>query len=797
MFFKGPRLGPPSQTRLLCYANPTLNIITTFLSALAIRHEISIQLSHEPFFSMACYFCYHPLPHLFFFSILFSSSIPFVFPLSTVSISEIGSKTLVCALVIPGATKSFLNCSSFPSGIKIPLNRNTSFSAIVGGDGFLCGLISFPLSATSTLVCWRFSADGTNISYKRIYQGLALSQLEAGNNLTCGLVNTTNRLECWPRKRFNTGSMNRNFSSMAVGEDFVCGLEYGNISCLGRYKAVVDRVPGGNYSAIAAGSRHACAINLARGLHCWGGFISMALGDDRGCALRANETVVCWGQGDFSLPGAKGKVFCGVLKSNLSLYCWGNENFNSDSAVFEYVLPGPCRSSCGPDDIMAGSGRWCPPGQQICQHSTAAPAAKPPRPPPAVEPPPPPPLESHQERCRGRCEWSGKMIAFLAVGCFGSLVLVLVIGFFLFRHCKCRGCRVHDSGPLDGTGPGAPVEQEKRLSQLTSMGNAGNLEEFSLQALLEATDNFSHDRAIGTGSFGSVYHGTLEDGREVAIKRAETSNTSSYAVGARRQEDKDSAFINELESLSRLHHKNLVRLLGFCEDNKERVLVYEYVHNGSLHDHLHKLESSPLMSWAARIKVALDAARGVEYLHKYAVPPIIHRDIKSSNILLDSTWTARVSDFGLSLMGPEDDTSPLSIGAAGTVGYIDPEYFRFQQLTTKSDVYSFGVVLLEILSGLKAIHKNENGEPRNVVDSVVPSIVNDEIHRVLDPRVPTPTPFEIEAVIYTAYLAADCVTLEGRERPSMSNVVNSLERALAACLVSPKSLSRSTTGDST
>ncbi|KAJ6422174.1 hypothetical protein OIU84_027175 [Salix udensis] len=609
---------------------------------------------------MACYFCTHPLPYLFFFfSILFSSSIPFVFPLSTVSISEIGNKTLVCALVIRGATKSFLNCSSFPSGIKIPSIPNTPFSAIVGGDGFLCGLISIPPSPpTSTLVCWRFSADGTIISYKRIYRSLALSQLEAGNNLTCGLVSTTNRLECWPRRGFNTGSMIRSFSSMAVGEDFVCGLEYGNISCLGRYKAVVDQVPGGNYSAIAAGYRHACAINLTRGLNCWGSFeggippqgefISTAVGDNRGCALRDNETVVCWGQGDFSLPGrlretqfstikAKGKVFCGVLKSNLSLFCWGNENFNSDSAVFENVLPRPCRSACGPDDdIMEGSGTWCPPGQQVCQHCTAPPAAEP--------PPPPPPLESHQERCRGRCEWSGKMIAFLAVGCFGSLVLLLVIGFFLYKHCKCRGCRVHDSGPLDGTGPGATVEQgggpsqphprlteeappvlEKRLSQLTSMGNAGNLEEFSLQALLEATDNFSHDRAIGTGSFGSVYHGTLEDGREVAIKRAEISNTSSYA----------------------------------------------------------------------------------------------------------------------------------------------------------------------------AIHKNENGVPRNVVDSVVPSIVHDEIHRVLDPRVPPPTPFEIEAVIYTGYLAADCVTLEGRDRPSMSDVVNSLERALAACLASPKSLSRSTTGDST
>ncbi|KAJ6855468.1 hypothetical protein NC651_040205 [Populus alba x Populus x berolinensis] len=753
---------------------------------------------------MACYFFSQPLPHLFFYFVLFSSFTPFVFPLSTVSISEISNKTLVCALVhVPGATQSSLNCSSFPRGIQIPSNSNTPFSAIVGGDGFLCGLISLSLSpATSTLVCWRFSDNGTIMSYKRIYKGLALSQLEAGNSATCGLVNATNRLECWLRRKFITSRVDQNFSSMAVGEDFVCGLlESGNIDCLG-----------GSYSAIAAGSRHACAINFTGELDCWGSmagekppqgeFRSMALGENRGCALRTNnEKVVCWGQGNFSLPErfretdfstieAKRKVFCGVRKSDFSLYCWGNENFNPNSTVFKYVLPGPCRSSCGLDHIMEGSGGMCPEGQQICLHSKSN---IPNSVPPAVAPPPPPPPPTLEKRCK----WSGKMIAFLVVGCVGSLILLLVVGFFLFKHCKCRGCRVHDSGRLDGAGPGAPVEQEKRLSQLASMGNAGHLEEFSLQVILEATNNFSHDKTIGTGSFGSVYQATLEDGREVAIKRAEISNTSSYAVGTRRQEDKDSAFVNELESLSRLHHKNLVRLLGFCEDSNERVLVYEYVHNGTLHDHLHKLENSPLMSWPARIKVALDAARGVEYLHRYAVPPVIHRDIKSSNILLDSTWTAKVSDFGLSLMGPEDDMSHLSLHAAGTVGYIDPEYYRLQQLTTKSDVYSFGVVLLEMLSGLKAIHKNENGVPRNVVDFVVPYIVQDEIHRVLDSRVPPPTPFEIEAVIYIGYLAADCVTLEGRDRPSMAGVVNSLERALAACLVHPASLSRSTTGGST
>lgn len=411
------------------------------------------------------------------------------------------------------------------------------------------------------------------------------------------------------------------------------------------------------------------------------------------------------------------------------------------------------------------------------------------------------------------------MVGFMVVGCVGSLSLVLVCCFFLYRYCIGKVCRVHDSGRLDeaqtqaepgssrrrqsfsqvdsrhGSGP----VLEKRLSHLVSTGNNGtHLEEFSFEVLLEATDNFSEERKIGTGSFGSVYQGKLEDGREVAIKRAEASASSSFMGGGgtkRQAEDKDNAFARELELLSRLNHKNLVPLLGFYEDNKERVLVYEYMRNGTLNDHLHREDDSPLATWYARIKVAVDAARGIQYLHDFAVPSIIHRDIKSANILLDDKWTAKVSDFGLSLMGPDDDMSHLSLRAAGTMGYIDPEYFRLQKLTTKSDVYSFGVVLLELLSGHKAIHKNENGVPRNVVDYVVPYIVQDEIHRVLDRRMPPPTPYEIEAVAYVGYLAADCVTLEGRDRPSMAEIVSSLERALAACLARP-TLSRSSTQSS-
>ncbi|PQQ07790.1 serine/threonine-protein kinase-like protein CCR4 [Prunus yedoensis var. nudiflora] len=641
------------------------------------------------------------------------------------------------------------------------------------------------------------------MSRKFIYRGPAVKQLVAGNSHVCGLVDgSTSRVECWQWHRFDSSTMNRHsydFSSIAVGENFVCGVsKIGKVTCFGSNGKVVGKEPSWNCSAVSAGFNHACAISLENGsLHCWGDmkgekpqekFTSLALGENRSCALRTNGTVVCWGENNFSLPvalqdtyfvtiEAKRSVFCGVLSSNFSLYCWGNPIFDASNnfMVFESdVKPGPCTRKCPSwSNALPGYGRFCKQGY-VCQPQL-----------PEIE----------KASSSSGSKWSKKG------------------GFSCSGFCKIRGSRIHDSGPLEvtqlqghhsnqGTAAAAVVAGqpvlEKRLSHVVSMGaNGASLEEFSLEELLEATSNFSEEHKIGTGSYGSVYYARLTDGRQVAIKRAETSASSSCVGGhARRQEDKDNAFVNELESLSRLNHKNLVRLLGFFEDTKERILVYEYMNNATLHDHLHNLPHSPLVSWAARINVALDAARGVEYLHMYAVPPVIHRDIKSSNILLDDTLRAKVSDFGLSLMGPEDDQSYLSLRAAGTFGYMDPEYYRLQQLTTKSDVYSFGVVLLELLSGYNAIHKNENGVPRNVVDFVVPYIVNDEIHRILDPKMPDPNPFEIEAVAYVGYLAADCVRLEGRDRPSMTDIVSSLERALNFCLASV-SRSPSTTQSST
>ncbi|KAF6171096.1 hypothetical protein GIB67_020575 [Kingdonia uniflora] len=609
----------------------------------------------------------------------------------------------------------------------------------------------------------------------------------------------TSRVICWQWPQFNYNTI-KDIKGISVGEDFVCGLsELGNIYCFGTDQNVIGDTPEGNYNIVASGVRHACAISLnGSKLDCWGDvvgreplglFKALALGEGRSCALRTNGTVVCWGVNDFYLPErlretefvtikARRNVFCGVLVSNYSLFCWGNDVFDSNPMVFESVLPRACRTEC-PCKMLSGSGRFCEVGS-IC----------------------PPCKKSGTPGNMPLRAKDKKKLVFIVVGCIGSVSLVIVWVFLIVRCCKIKGCRIHDSGPLDDVPHQMPVlpKLEKRLSKLVS---TGNLEDFCFKVVARVTENFSEEHKIGYGSFGSVYRAILDDGREVAIKRAELTGSSSYAMGTKRQDDKENAFLAELTHLSRVNHKNLVRLFGFCEEGDEHLLVYEFMSNGTLYDHLHKHdhEGSPLtMSWASRIRVALDAAKGIEYLHRYVIPSIIHRDIKSSNILLDGSWTAKVSDFGLSVIGPGIDMSHLSLRAAGTVGYMDPEYYRLQQLTTKSDVYSFGVVLLELLSGLKAIHPHESGIPRNVVDFVVPHIIADEIQHILDPKLAPPTPIEIEGVVYTGYVAADCVSPEGRDRPSMTEVVQCLERALDACEgiePLPQLFSRSTTGSST
>ncbi|CAL5048330.1 unnamed protein product [Urochloa decumbens] len=306
--------------------------------------------------------------------------------------------------------------------------------------------------------------------------------------------------------------------------------------------------------------------------------------------------------------------------------------------------------------------------------------------------------------------------------------------------------------------------------------------EFSLAALRAATGDFAPYKRIGSGGSSTVFRASLADGREVAIERAEHRWSSSSGLP-----------VSKLEQLSRVNHKNLVRLLGFCADGGERILVYEYMLNGALHEHLHMRHSAaplspPLVSWPARLRLALGAARGIEHMHAYAGgPPIIHRDIKPPKIFLDAAWNAKVSYLGLWLLN-DDDLSSRDDGdepcmTVGTVGYVDPEYYQLRHLTDKSHVYSFGVVLLELLTGFKVIHRRGRG-PRalkDLIEFAVPHIEADRVHRVLDARLPPPTTGEMESVAYVGYLAAECVRPAGRDRPTMSEVVGVLERAVAAC----------------
>ncbi|CAJ1859935.1 unnamed protein product [Sphenostylis stenocarpa] len=280
---------------------------------------------------------------------------------------------------------------------------------------------------------------------------------------------------------------------------------------------------------------------------------------------------------------------------------------------------------------------------------------------------------------------------------------------------------------------------------------------FTLVELAAATNNFSVDNMIGGGSFSVVYRGKLVDGSEVAIERDEmwscrTHMQSFLSVWWR---------TSDLTFLSGLRPKNMVGLVGLCEEKDERLLVYEFTKNGSLYNHLHCNGSNALNSWKMRIKIALDASRGIEYLHKYGVPSTIHGDIRSSKILLDADWTAKVCNFGK---------------AAGTIGYIDPEYLTRHVLTEKSDVYGFGVVLLELLTGKRPICGEDGGTRSHVITFAEPAILAGDFVKILDPRVGKPRVNEAKAVQLMAYTAISCVNVKGF-RPTIADVVVNLERA--------------------
>ncbi|XP_041011105.1 probable LRR receptor-like serine/threonine-protein kinase At1g67720 isoform X2 [Juglans microcarpa x Juglans regia] len=284
----------------------------------------------------------------------------------------------------------------------------------------------------------------------------------------------------------------------------------------------------------------------------------------------------------------------------------------------------------------------------------------------------------------------------------------------------------------------------------------------ALSELEEATQNFS--KKIGKGSFGSVFYGKMKDGKEVAVKIM--ADLTSHG---------NQQFVTEVALLSRIHHRNLVPLIGYCEEEHQCILVYEYMHNGTLRDRIHDSANQNRLDWLARLYIAEDAAKGLEYLHTGCNPSIIHRDVKTSNILLDINMRAKVSDFGLSRQAEEDLTHISSV-ARGTVGYLDPEYYANQQLTEKSDVYSFGVVLLELISGRKPISPEVYGPEINIVHWARSLIRKGDIISVIDPFLVGNV--KIESVWRIAEVAIQCVEQQGVSRPRMQEIILAIQDAI-------------------
>ncbi|KAJ8754229.1 hypothetical protein K2173_002129 [Erythroxylum novogranatense] len=722
------------------------------------------------------------------------------------AIDASGNQDVICwtkNTTLPESSSAAVDSSS--SGRSAYFSNIGAMAALSGGEGFLCGI----LANNSRAFCWSSIYSGLNL-VPVIYQATAYSYIAAGKNHVCAIRGSyysdhhSGTTDCWDIVKGSNDSLtstessdfydqsisNLVFNQVVSGEGFSCGgVREGGIACWGPGSASLGvSSVSMNYEALASGRTSVCGIlEDSKETECWGSgnhsfshppigtkFVSLTAGANHFCGIREdNHAVECWGSiNSSSIPnGGSGYMAiassdfttCGIREGDLVLDCWfvngtsppeydpplelcspgvcspGSCNFGE--FVFNAsVLNEPdlmnlcfrkdlkiclsCGSNCSEGFFLSSpctenTGRVCT-ACSLCQNSTCWAGC-------GMHP-------STQK------QWHHMRKLLIIVSCSG-LGFLLILFSCLFIPCMILWKKEEGSKKQFKSGIGKPeletdVASDSYLSP-TKATCPGPAQVFRLSELKDATNGFKEFNELGRGSYGFVYKAVLPDGIQVAVKRA---NAATIIHTTSRD------FEKELEILCSARRCNIVNLLGYCSEMGERLLVYEYMPHGTLHDHLHG-GLSPL-DWQLRLKIAMQAAKGLEYLHMEAQPPIVHRDIKSSNILLDSEWGARVADFGL-----------LTANDTGDM---------------KSDVHSFGTVLLEILSGRKAYDRDSN--PPNIIEWAVPLIKQGKAAAILDRY--TALPRNVEPLLKLADIAELTVRENPSERPTMSEVANCLEHIL-------------------
>ncbi|GLU22319.1 hypothetical protein SLE2022_384060 [Rubroshorea leprosula] len=350
---------------------------------------------------------------------------------------------------------------------------------------------------------------------------------------------------------------------------------------------------------------------------------------------------------------------------------------------------------------------------------------------------------NHLDLClTDACENNNKKKILAIVASVVSVVALLIFLSVLLIICRIKRIRQK----------GAKFKEEWAMKSKNRT--------FTYSEISNITSNFS--MVIGEGGFGKVYLGTLNDGTCVAVKVLSSSSKQGYKE-----------FQVEAQLLMIVHHKNLVSLVGYCDEDDKKALVYEYLANGNLRQHLLDRNTN-ILSWIERLQIAVDAAHGLEYLHNGCRPPIVHRDLKTSNILLNENMQAKIADFGLSRAFLTEFASHISTCPAGTLGYLDPEFHSSRVINKKSDVYSFGIVLLELVSGQPVITRGE--EAIHIIEWINPLIEIGDIRKIIDPRLQGE--FNINAAWKAMEIAMSCVLPIGIQRPDMSCVLSELKECL-------------------